>query len=1055
MNAYVLGAVYAAALFFIFTAGGQMLIWVCAISLYAAGLAAKPGKNLSSAIAPVFMVVMSYFMNVDFYLFKNGAYTPAFWGFMAGLLAVLVFFYVSYGKPSAGGKKWTLRKEKPAMLALKALSAAVLVVLGYFFLNKTIFVLAYAAYAACFVQLCFIIRLEPSGGEQETAEPVCAHEPGIEINISFVFAAAAAFALIYRSYVSIMMFDVREPVILVLTSVFFFRAAFVLGEKSGNNGRDADNNMKPLDWIIIAAILAAAMYVRLKDFKLIPPGFFTDDVYTVIKAKEILAGRTTIYLEENIIQQTILPYWLAIMFSHVVRYFSDSIRAVSVMFGLMNVLFIYLFARELFNRRTAVISAAIMSVMFLHVLYSRSYVTWVEVPACATAAYYFYFAGSRKGSTVYLVLAGFFAGLSLYFYSASKAIPLVLAGFFILSLFVSRDEKNTFSARMAGFMLLGFTAVLTFYPVIDYILRPNSNYFGRIKDVNIFAALPQGVPALQSFASHIVFVVRGFFRDSMNNGIMSIPSSNIIDAVSAYFMLAGLAISVYSFRLNKSMFLLSALLIGFSGAFFSSHWGGVMNGRVGAAMPVMVVLMAIGIDFMSRIPEKALGRPGRAVSYAMAAGIFAFIALPNLNDYFVRFKNDPVVQTTYHYNNARMSEFVGERKNNSVFISEFYRSMNSIALPIALQDRGIKYEFIDLSLLELSKLYNDSGRDAVIMGEGIYKQFAGIYREYFPNAKIIKHWDYNYWLYTRSGNFMNLYGWNKPDFVMEYRDPDENVYPYSAFVSVEIPYEDISALYGLKTAYFKAGSRIFSGTVRKAEIINNNAFDSVKLEGLIEAPQTGYYSISAHGADITGFYLNGAPFAGARLYFLKGLNKVGFTLSKFTGGKCQILWDGPGIPMKEQIPGSRLIISSKVFGLKHRILYRDKLLYEMRDYAVNSRAYYYADRIPYELTVNVPQYVREWSGWVTVEETAVYTAVLNSFFDCSINVDGVTIYRKQNDKAGRPEPMRLLKGRHKILIRQAFSHRGTVGRTDQVQLLFQKNGQRLPAEVNYSLLSAD
>lgn len=126
------------------------------------------------------------------------------------------------------------------------------------------------------------------------------------------------------------------------------------------------------------------------------------------------------------------PYLYPYMQWHAVQVLGrnlEGLRMVSVLFGTVNVLALYLLARELFDRRVALLAAVILAVFPPHIQFSRLGLNNVADPVFGTFALYFIARGLRHPPVMraHFAAAGAMLGLTQYFYEGGRLLYPVLA----------------------------------------------------------------------------------------------------------------------------------------------------------------------------------------------------------------------------------------------------------------------------------------------------------------------------------------------------------------------------------------------------------------------------------------------------------------------------------------------------------------------------------------------------------------------------------------------------------------------------------------------------
>jgi len=105
---------------------------------------------------------------------------------------------------------------------------------------------------------------------------------------------------------------------------------------------------------------------------------------------------------------------------------AGQIEAIMALSGVIGVFGLYLLARELYNRRIALITASLVSFSFWHILVSRLGTVEILVSTILVFLFYFLWRGLRTSDVLPFIICGLLLGSTLYL------SPLALVGFFVV-----------------------------------------------------------------------------------------------------------------------------------------------------------------------------------------------------------------------------------------------------------------------------------------------------------------------------------------------------------------------------------------------------------------------------------------------------------------------------------------------------------------------------------------------------------------------------------------------------------------------------------------------
>jgi len=158
-------------------------------------------------------------------------------------------------------------------------------------------------------------------------------------------------------------------------------------------------------WLWLILILAAALRV----YQINDRDFWYDEAFTGIAVKESFHNMMVTIINDV---HPPLYYFSAKIFSSFFNYSVLGIRMLSAVFGVLAVWAVYLFAKELFDRRTALWAALIAAISPFAIQYSQEARMYVMLVFFILIAAYFFVKALKTGRTLYFIWWGIFTGLA-------------------------------------------------------------------------------------------------------------------------------------------------------------------------------------------------------------------------------------------------------------------------------------------------------------------------------------------------------------------------------------------------------------------------------------------------------------------------------------------------------------------------------------------------------------------------------------------------------------------------------------------------------------------
>jgi 4-amino-4-deoxy-L-arabinose transferase-like glycosyltransferase len=233
-------------------------------------------------------------------------------------------------------------------------------------------------------------------------------------------------------------------------------------------------------WVLVGILLVAAALRLIGITQVSPPGITHDEVANWLIDRLILSGEHALYFTRAYGHEAGYHYWQALL----VALIGDNalaLRLASAYLGLVGVAVTFALARKLFGWQVAIVAMGLTAVLFFPVFYSRLGLRAISLPVFSGLSALFWWRGwTARKSTASFVLAGLFAGLSLYTYMAARAVP-IFYGLFVAYLLLF--HRRVFKRRWRGVALFAFLFALVAAPLTYYLLsNPDSEF--RISELD-------------------------------------------------------------------------------------------------------------------------------------------------------------------------------------------------------------------------------------------------------------------------------------------------------------------------------------------------------------------------------------------------------------------------------------------------------------------------------------------------------------------------------------------------------------------------------------------
>jgi hypothetical protein len=274
-----------------------------------------------------------------------------------------------------------------------------------------------------------------------------------------------------------------------------------------------------------------------------------------------------------------------------------TVRAASALAGILTVFFLYLLARELFDRRVAIIAAAFLSTFPYHLQFSRVGVMTIQDPLVVSLTLWLVVRAARRPSMAAFLWAGIATGLTFYTYVGGRLV-LVLA--FAAVFFVAILQRGYLKTNLRPLAVYLLATAVTIAPMAVFFAVHVQDFFSRYNQVAIVpsgwlaAELAQpgktlwGVMLNQFAATTLAYIgwnTGGNFYNS---------PQPYLTIVGSLFFLIGMGVVIQRWRQPASLIMLSWFwLVVFVGGVLTIT--PPASTRIVMTIPALAIFVAIGI----------------------------------------------------------------------------------------------------------------------------------------------------------------------------------------------------------------------------------------------------------------------------------------------------------------------------------------------------------------------------------------------------------------------------------------------------------------------------
>jgi 4-amino-4-deoxy-L-arabinose transferase-like glycosyltransferase len=403
----------------------------------------------------------------------------------------------------------------------------------------------------------------------------------------------------------------------------------------------------------LAIILLVGVFLRLYRLDAIPPGLTHDEADTGYFAEAVYRGKPS---------QVKTPYGYAYqpftmysgaLFMALFGPNDLALRLHSAFFGMVLVLFTYLWARHSFGVAAGLGSACLVAASFWTVCDSRFALNSAPAPAMFCGGMYFLWraldAENDKRRWWEWALVTVLVAASCYVYEAALAASASLGLLFVYLACFDRPRFRRHGAWFAGALLIAGLLVL------PHLLDPDS--WGRTNTLSTpIQSAVQG--DLKPLLTNVVSTLGTFTFSGDSFVTYNLPGRPIFDAVVGLFFYVGVALCVWRWRKPAYAFVLMWVAMGIMPSLLLGEWTSALHSK--AAEAPIFALPALGAVEVGRLVAARFGRRWARALEVLCVAWLIVVAASTGYDYFVRWGQSRDTRAAYFQNLAAITDYLSD-----------------------------------------------------------------------------------------------------------------------------------------------------------------------------------------------------------------------------------------------------------------------------------------------------------------------------------------------------------------------------------------------------------
>jgi 4-amino-4-deoxy-L-arabinose transferase-like glycosyltransferase len=416
-----------------------------------------------------------------------------------------------------------------------------------------------------------------------------------------------------------------------------------------------------LEAVAVAALTLLAFMLRATALDSVPYTLGGDEAWHGLLARQVLARELRNPFTMGYMSMPTAFYWPLSWSLWLLGDTVTGLRFPAALVGTITVPIFYLFARDLWGRRTALVSAIFLTAYDYHIHFSRLGANNIWDPLFLILMLWALDKGlrgntpdavqhhdgdeapgqSQKPSSQryrYFLLAGLVMGLSMFFYTGARLLPL-LAGVYVGFVWLRRGRHVP---RLGAHVVVLIAACVTVAgPMLSYAQSHPDEWNARLNQVGIFQSgwlerEPEltGKSTAQILAEQFIRAA-GAFHYYPDRTAWYAAERPLLGFLAGAFAILGMAWAVAQWR-DRRYFL---VLLWFWSAIIT---GGMLtesppsSQRLVIAIPAVALLVAFGLEQSVRLVCRLLDL-GRTRENVMLGVLLTILATGSIYFYFVEF----------------------------------------------------------------------------------------------------------------------------------------------------------------------------------------------------------------------------------------------------------------------------------------------------------------------------------------------------------------------------------------------------------------------------------
>ncbi|MBI4101106.1 glycosyltransferase family 39 protein [Candidatus Microgenomates bacterium] len=418
--------------------------------------------------------------------------------------------------------------------------------------------------------------------------------------------------------------------------------------------------------LALGIVMAVAIFFRFWQLPQTPPGLYEDEAANGLDIFSIQDGNLQPFYPGNNGREALF-FYLQVPFVWMFGNTAFALRVAPALIGVATVLVTYLWVKEWFSRRAALVTALFLATGSWAVTISRNGFRAGMVPLMIALSVWLFTKGWKARRWYWWLLTGLSLGVGFYTYTSYRLFPLALLGILVFGLWRYRRQLKTL---ILALILVGTVTILALAPLGIYGWGHRGEVLQVRSNVSITNSQFNQGNLLKTLASNVGKTVLMFNLKGDHNWRHNLSSAPMLNAFVGIMFIFGGMLALRRSRDIRYFVLLAILGVMLLPNLLTAE--GIPHGlRTIGVIPVIYILAAIGtVELLWRwravFPTNIIAR---GVGLVLLLGLIGYSAGYDYQRYFVAWANAPEVYVAYSEDATEAAKYlIGQDYSGSRYL---------------------------------------------------------------------------------------------------------------------------------------------------------------------------------------------------------------------------------------------------------------------------------------------------------------------------------------------------------------------------------------------------